>query len=417
MKFKQESKTNSSFIDVFDIYGHSFNLHIFGKAKYKTLIGSLIGLLSLMLVVSVSLYFIVDLLERKSMTVIFNEDPTRFPVNNLSDVPIIMTLGDLNGVILDSEGLFSFDVKMLNYKNIKGANGTSKFELEIVPIKLEKCDITKHFLDKGDMFKSLSISKYFCIPPGKYNITLYGTYGDTLNGWSFLSIFINRCNSKFQKCLNDTYAESVLANTAFSLAYLSNSINHYNTTTPYTVKVDTAILQMSSSINKNYYYNLRQVIYNTDYGFIFEDHQIENFYTYASQSLDVSMKNIGLPTIGPNFGYVFIKNSDSVSNYSRAYIKGQAVMANIGGIIKSIMIIAKIISDFLTRRMSFVDLSNSIFQYKIDEKIRVNKNALTTKLSPNKEQVNLQIIPFDNQTLKSKVLNRKIQNNQHMVKG
>jgi hypothetical protein len=407
MKSGHEDKTYSSLMDIFDIYGKSFSLHLFGKAKYKTLIGSLMGLLSLMLMVSVALYFIIDLLERKSMTVIFNEDHTRFPINNLSEVPIMMSLGDFNGITLESEGLFSFDVKMMNYKKVKDADGNSRFGLELVPIKIEKCNITKHFLDKPDMFKGLSIRSYYCISPGENNLTIYGKLGDTLNGWSFLGIFLNRCNAKLQKCLNDTYAESVLGNSALTIAYLSNSINHYNVTSPRMFKVDTAVLQMSSSIYKNYYYNLKQVIYDTDYGFIFEDHQTEDFFTYNSQSLDVSMKNTGLPTIGPNFGYVMIKNSDAVSYYFRAYIKGQAVMANIGGIIKAIMVMAKIISDFLTRRMSYVDLSNSIFKYKIEDNISHNKKAFTTNFSLNKGQNNLQIIPLDNKTLKNKIQERK----------
>lgn len=408
MKDIQENKSYSLFIDYFDIYGQSFNLHLFGRPKYKTIIGSIIGFISLFLVVSVSLYFFIELIERKSMTVIYNEDSNIIPMNNLSNVPFMFSLTDLNGIHLESEGLFSFDVKMMNYGYYKNADGASKFGIQILPIKMEKCDLNKHFLDKGEMFKSFSINKYYCIPPGKYNMTLYGRYGDTLNGFSFLTIFLNKCNSKLQKCLNDTYIDSVLQNTALSMAYLSNSINHYNSTNPNTIKVDTSVLQMSSSICKNYYYNIRQVIYNTDYGFIFEDRQIETFYTYAYQSLDVSVKNIGFPTLGPNFGFVTLKNSDSVSFYSRAYIKSQAVMANIGGIIKSIMIIAKFISDFLTRRMSYEDLSNSIFQYKLEDKF----SPATSK--QHQEQKNLQIIPFNNTNLRNKQEKKKVLSGEQM---
>jgi hypothetical protein len=414
MKSEQQRNAFSPFVDLFDIYGHSFNLHLFGKAKYKTLIGSLLGFLSLMLMISVALYFIIDLFERKSMTVIFNEDYTKLPFNNLSNIPIMMVLSDLNGVPISSEGLYSFDVKFMNYKRIKEADGTFRFGLELVPIQLEKCDLTKHFLGMGDMFKSLKIPSYFCIPPNKYNLTLYGKYGDTLNGWSFLAIFLNKCNLKLQKCLNDTYSDSVLGNSALGMAYLSNSINHYNTTSPHSIKVDTSVLLMSSSIFKNYFLNLRQVIYTTDYGLIFEDHQTEDFFTYNSQSLDVSMRNTGLPTIGPNFGYVWIKNSDAVSTYSRAYLKGQAVIANIGGIIKAIMVIAKIVSDFLTRRMSYVDLSNTIFEYNIDEKNNPNKKGLITNLTRNKEQNNPQISKFENKTLKSKIQKWKTIKNEHI---
>jgi hypothetical protein len=405
MKSSHGNKSSISFVEVFDIYGHPFSLHLFGKPKYKTLVGSLFGLLSSMLMVTVALYFIIDLLQRKSVTVIYNEDTNQFPINNLSDIPIMMSLGDYNGVTLDPTGLYSFDVKMLNYKRIVGADGIARFGLEIAPIQIEKCDLTKHFLDKAEKFQSLRISSYYCIPPGKNNVTLYGKLGDTLNGWSFLSIFLNRCNTKFQKCLNDTYAESVLGNSALTLAMLSHSINHYNTTSPNQEKVQTLVFPMSSAIIKNYYYNIRQVIYTTDYGFIFEERYTENFYTYQSQSLDVNLKNSGLPTIGPNFGYLMLKNDDAVSNYTRVYIKGQAVMANIGGIIKAIMVITKIMSDFFTRRMSYVELCNSIFEYdfeedslgKNDKKVPYLKYNNTTNKLPKKESV----IRLDTKSLKS----------------
>jgi hypothetical protein len=386
---ERNSNYGETFIQTFDIYGKSFNLHLFGKQTYKTAFGSLFGILSIMLMASVGFYFVVDLIQRKSLIIIYNEDSSRIPVNDLSNVPIMLLLGDYNSNILNPEGLFTFDVKMMNYKRITDSNGIPKFGLEIVPIKLEKCDESKHLVDKAKYFSNLRVNSYFCIPPGKYNLTIYGKLGDMINGWSFLSIFLNRCNPKYEKCINDTIAENLLGNSALGLALLSNQVDHYNTTNPNNIKVETAILPMSSSLIKNYYYNLRQVIYDTDYGFIFEDRQVEKFYTYYSQSLDVNLKNSGLPTIGPNFGYVMIKNSEAVSNYFRSYVKGQAVMANIGGIIKTIMLIAKIITDFLTRRMGFIDISNSIFNFetsanysKSNELNNINKNIFSNSKTP-----------------------------------
>jgi hypothetical protein len=374
MRGEEENKRKSFFIDIFDINGQSISLHLFGKEKYKTFIGSVSGLLSLILMMGISIYFVMDLFQRKSLSIIFNEDNNQLPLNNLSNVPIMVTLGDLSSNILDPEGLYWIDAKVMNYKRVI-INGTAKFFLELIPIELEKCNITKHFLDQSEMFKNLAISKYQCIPPGKYNITLFGRFGDTVNGWSYLAFFLNKCNAKMgQKCLNDSYIESTLANTALSIAYSSYSINHYNVTTPNQAKIDTTMFLMSSTLLKNYYYNLRQVIYETDYGILFEDRQKESFYTYFSQSVDVSLKAVGVPTAGPNIGYVIIKNADPISFYNRNYIKIQAVMANIGGIIKAVMIFCKIVSDFLTRKMIYLDIANRIFHFNFNEDNSQNKN-------------------------------------------
>lgn len=126
---------------------------------------------------------------------------------------------------------------------------------------------------------------------------------------------------------------------------------------------------MTTSMFKNHYYNLRDVIYKTEYGLIFEDFKTKIFFfTYDSTPVDVSMTRNNLPTNGQNIGYLQIGCSPIVSNYSRSYIKGQAVIANIGGIIKANLMMARIVSNYLTSRMSYVDLSNTVFQYKICEK-------------------------------------------------
>jgi hypothetical protein len=401
MKREDVTKRKNHFIEIFDINGQIINLHLFGKKKYKTFIGSVSGILSLILMIAISIYFVRDLFEKKPLSIVFNEDNNQLPLNNLSNIPFMVALGDLSSNVLDPEGLYWIDAKVMNYKRVN-VNGTSKFTLELIPIKLEKCNFSKHFLDQSEIYKNFPVSNYQCIPPGKYNITLYGRYGDTLNGWSFLGFFLNKCNTKLgQKCLNDSYVDSTLANTALSIAYTSQSINHYNVTQPNQVKVDTTMFIMSSTLVKNYFHNLRQVIYETDYGILFEDRQKESFFTYFSQSVDVSLKAVGIPTIGPNIGYVVIKNADAISFYNRNYIKIQAIMANIGGIIKAVMIFSKIITDFLTRKMIYLDIANHIFHFNFNDGNSHNSTRNNTlKVYHNREPSSSVTLPMESKTFK-----------------
>lgn len=82
--------------------------------------------LSLMIMMAVALYFIVDLFQRKPITVIFNPDLNTLPVINISTNPLLITLGDFNGQPL-AEDLYSFDVKILNYRNFPLPDGNFKF--------------------------------------------------------------------------------------------------------------------------------------------------------------------------------------------------------------------------------------------------------------------------------------------------
>lgn len=97
MESDQISRKTSSFVEFSDIYGQTFNLHIFGNDKYKTLIGSILSCISLTLILSASMYFIIYLFQRKSLTVILNEDYNSTPINNLTQIPLTFALGDFTG--------------------------------------------------------------------------------------------------------------------------------------------------------------------------------------------------------------------------------------------------------------------------------------------------------------------------------
>ena len=324
------------------------------------------------------------------MTLIYNEDSNTSPVNDLSNNSFMLALADYTGAAIPREGIYSFQVTYVNFTVVQ-VNGTGVVKPIRTPIVLEKCDINKHFLQYGEMFTQLQVDKGFCVPPGKYNNSIIGRYGDLVNGWTSISIFINKCNPQVEKCLNQTYIDNIVANTVVVVSYLSYQINNYNSTTPNILKVETTAMVFSTSILKTYFYYIRQNVYDTDYGFIFQEHQQVSFYTYDSKVLDVSFSLNSLKT-SLNFGSLAIINAETVSRYYRTYDKGQAVLANIGGIIKAVMVMAKVIAEFLTRRMSYLDISNVIFELEEEKKDnnriieRKEKNMADNKFKINKSE-------------------------------
>ncbi len=135
------------------------------------------------------------------------------------------------------------------------------------------------------------------------------------------------------------------------IIYKSYYIDHYNITNPITPKITTQGFQIDSSIVKNYMYYIKQIFYNTDYGLIFEDKMSENIYIYDSTVLDVTLSNNRPYTNSYTYGYVWLLNSPSIGNYDRSFIKGQTVLANIGGIIKLIMIFGRILCEIFTWKL------------------------------------------------------------------
>ena len=210
-----------------------------------------------------------------------------------------------------------------------------------------------------------------------------------------------------QKCLNSSLTDKALSNFVFITAFKSNSIDHYNTTNPFSNKIESTSFRMSNSILKSYQLSLKQTKYKTDNGFIFEDTETFDFFTSDSVWMDVTMSSIGEITQGQMLGKLVFENSFTISNYHRTYLKAQAVIANIGGIIKSIIIIFEILSGLLTRNMSYINISNSIFEYKLENKNPLIKNPVAA--IPHRQRSsseNLKVSRFFLTTLKGKIQER-----------
>jgi hypothetical protein len=60
-------------------------------------------------------------------------------------------------------------------------------------------------------------------------------------------------------------------------------------------------------------------------------------------------------------------NSQYAELYKRSYPKIQSVMANIGGMLKFITFCAKIISEYFTSNMMYIDLSKEIILFEDKE--------------------------------------------------
>ena len=352
-------------IEIFDIYGKSYNFYIFSNEKYKSKIGSFFGFLSILAMLSISIFFILQLFNRSIIFVISNDDATMIPINNLTNTPIMLGLSDSKAEFINADKLYNWSANMLYYINKVGEDGLNNLTFSYVNIELEKCDPQKHFTNYEGYFSIYNFSYFYCFTPEKVNMTIFGKFGDSVNGWSMLEINILECDSSYQDCYNQSYINSQLFSSYASIIYISNVIDNSNTTQPNKIKLQSTVLSINSLLKKTYNYYLRQNIYQSDFGYVFQEFESTTFYTYDYYTEDV---NFGAYYVGGNLGEISIRNSETISLYYRTFTKAQTVLANIGGIIKAIMILANIFVDFLTRRLDLNDIYNSIYLIKNEKK-------------------------------------------------
>jgi hypothetical protein len=176
--------------DLVDIHGYQFNLNIKGEKYYSTTPSFILSLISMIVAIISSIYFIIFYLSEDSMRVIYNQEERQIPVNDLTNMPILFSLKSLNGSTIPPGDFFNFNAK---YVEISSKNDTSTGRLKTVfktnSLRVEQCNSKKHLYGYDDLFKDIDVESYICLSRNNYNLTLYGVLGDVIKGYSSLSIY------------------------------------------------------------------------------------------------------------------------------------------------------------------------------------------------------------------------------------
>jgi hypothetical protein len=207
--------------DSVDIHGYQFNLNIKGEKYYSTTPSFILSLISMIIAIISSIYFIIFYLSEDSMRVSYNQEERQIPVNDLTKMPILFSLKSLNGSTIHPGDLFNFNAK---YVEISSKNDTSTGRLKTVfktnSLSVEQCNRKKHLYGYDDLFKDIDVESYICLSRNNYNLTLYGVLGDVIKGYSSLSIYAIKCDLGNSNC-NRTRSDTVLKNSLFRILHLT----------------------------------------------------------------------------------------------------------------------------------------------------------------------------------------------------
>ena len=351
------------------------------------------GLIVIIAIISLSIYFFHENFSRKTPLIFFNELQNYFPTTDFANNTFSFYLS--NGQVnLYDTSIFHFNVLYMKYAQKKLENGTfindNLFtELAIEPCKQE--DFNKHNIQLRDLT--------FCIGKNN-NISFSGSYGDISKGYNYLNLFINRCenittyelvegvnktvikNKKFMKenfCKPPDVIEKTLANVFFGFGSLIGNINHNDFENPLAYTYKYFSLPMSSTIFKRYYIKLRNIIYETDMGLVFENKKNITGFISPEQEVSVDLK-VGAFLNPSAFGQFTFQSSTTSFYYKRFYSKFQAVIANIGGALNALSAIGTILLYYLSKNEYFLFLMNKCFEIdEIDENYNSSKVQLKEK--------------------------------------
>jgi hypothetical protein len=334
-------------------------LYVDYKSRFKNVIGGSLSVLSLLTISTIMCLFFSVFVKREKYSVVYNIDIPNtknydFEVKS-SQFPLILSLGiPGKGPYPDQDKIFS--ISMINSRFVKindNTTGLIKVSRTDDNIPIKKCSMANLGGYNSELTHILSTVSFldlsFCYPIST-NFSLYGVPAES-DHQSFINIYLNKCVNDTTINKTDCYPEDIINSklepTRFQTIFIDYQANHGDFSKPIKPLLKNDGVQVAYDLNKRYTYGIRKIQYDSDIGMIFTDTQTTIKYQVEDRVSDVVKSN------SPCFISVGIMISRYINLYNRNYYKMQNLLADVGGIIKSTILIVTAINSFLTDRLYY----------------------------------------------------------------
>jgi hypothetical protein len=392
-------------MELIDFLSHKPRFYIGGESRFYSKIGFTLSLLSLATIFSLVIYFIIITFTRTTIFIRYSTSAKYEKLVNLTDTPMLFSILDYKTQPhADSEKIYNFYLTYTYFIPGDRVLGTdSKWDSQAFLI--ERCK-REHF--NGTLFGTLpNIEQYFCVMPGTKNLTLFNEYGNTIDGFANVNIMINRCtnSSLFYapgRCADSQTINEALTAGFLTFMYLDSYIDHNNATQPNIQYIAHKIFDLSTLSFQRIYINFKNVVYESENGFVFESVNTVKFIQYDSVRLYSDNRKSGY--YPETFSSLNLNAVDTTDVYNRSYIKLQTLLANIGGVVNGILTIAAVFMNIFTKRMNLTRLIDCVNRQEEERQkdfsnvsscgiiersvcyggINLNVNKFSTEVSPKK---------------------------------
>jgi len=352
-----------------DLLSCAPEIKINGNSRFTTKFGIITSLLSLIIILIFAVSTIINVLSRKKLTVVYNLDNRETPIININSTqPALLILDAMGGEIENFDRYYSIMVKYLKVEipNNYSENNSTEYIKNIKPkgyiydvpiINCKKMKFSKFQLFYTNLAKVYSSG--FCIDFSNFNYTLFGKYG-SLEGYSTLNIFINKCVNSTLLNKTDCFPEDVI-NKRLSQVYLNlitieNDVDSNNFEQPIMEFYNNELLPISSTIYKNHLKDMNSIKLKSNNGLIMDDYT--NYESSRTDNIIESVDQRGSNTIFPGtISQIIFRCSGKTEFYFRTYMKIPASFAEIGGILQAILFLGRLIVHFYSK--------NSMLNYLI----------------------------------------------------
>jgi hypothetical protein len=345
-----------NWIKTIDIIGPQPILYTQSKPSFKTFIGGILSFFSLIVIFGMSIYFTILTFARTNFAVVYNEIVDRKTELNLLNNTLMFLMMAENGFPLDSTYI-SYKV---TYKHIVDLNMT-EYDFPLVPCS--DTNVPPEMMKLVDEKYQLLLGYIWCFPEEVIrDRPLVGVNGQPMDMSYYLVSTVGCLNETLDGVICKSREEQDRAvSSAFQVfAFKDYQMDHSLVNDPGVPYLKSFSYQISPKMFYYNYFRFRNIAYKSDYGFIFADEHLDNYFTMEDNYLSI-ISNPEQSKFKGALGMSLISMSEKKPYYFRNFGKIQTLLANIGGLFKAIFVMMNFTQQILLKKLFYEYLVNHLF--------------------------------------------------------
>jgi hypothetical protein len=362
-----------SFFKRLDYLAIKPKLFVKSQESYQTIGGGILGIFVGLIMLAFSGYFLNILFQRKEMSVEFNSSTQEVTELRLDEIFFNFYLASSQRVPVSSR---------ISYPIVNHYQFLSNGSLIVETAGLDICTDEDYGENKELFAASGGYGEMFCLKKEFIKKKkLSGFFKNMVKGYTTTILYFVPCqnNSIYNphpgQCATQVEIDLNLANKAPWLYFniIDNEIKISDINTPFTKVLTSIQMLLTPQARYLHYIGITNISLISDYGLVFEEKHVD--YSFKAIQGDSNIYLNNNMTIPEAFGaFALYKTLDSFIYYRR-FLKLQNTIANIGGVVKAIMLMAQIFYENMATKLFFTFVANEIFYKNIKSEMKKDLNS------------------------------------------
>lgn len=356
---------NWSIVSGCDIIGQEPTLRIGNTVRNQTIWGGLLCILLILLLFVGFLYFGQEIYYKQQpetieSTLLTSEsDIISISPGNFS---IFFAIQDSNGDYIDfNDGYFNISMNLLkltrNSAPIESEISSEAVNIETTPLKYTVCS-REEFDSYGNSTTFLNPKNHICLSNANQDSSLdLSIYGSTsLNQLQYLQIEFSKCTTD-SNCKSQSEIDTKLNGSVLLIKYIESIVDFRKFQNFLTQVLKEEKIYLFPTLTKSVDLEILKVEMKTDTGYMLESFESIEFF----EKLSINANKISESADNTKLGILNVLPAYKTETYYRKYYKVQNLLAEMGGLAKSFLIIAFILNYFHDQATYYEKLIDDLF--------------------------------------------------------